>query len=136
MANSSYYKNLYKQNKKKVDSYDDNLEDLQKILNNLTDDMNDEIRNINEKLEDLKSDLKQSIRHNSRFTARANEITVNKEKTTTADPNLRVAVNEIEDEISRIEGLRTTAINDRERYYQKYKDKKEEERQQILDILF
>ena len=136
MASSSYYYNLYKQKKNAVKSYDDDIDDLRKALSNLTDTMNDEIRAVNNELEDLKADLNKSIRHNSKFTSRANAVTSEKEKAVTADPNLSVAVRELEEEMSRLNGLRTTAINDREYYYQKYKGKKEEERRELLDKIF
>ena len=136
MASSSYYYNLYKQKKNEVKSYDGDLKDIQKALDNLTDTMYDEIRNINNELEDLKSDLNKSIRHNSKFTSCANTVTAEKEKTVTADPHLSIAVRELQEEISRINGLRSQAVTDREYYYQKYKDKKEEERQEFLDKIF
>lgn len=136
MANSSYYYNLYKQKKSAVNTYDDDLKDLRKALSNLTDTMSDEIRAINNELDDLKSDLNKSIRHNSKFTSRANAVTTEKEKTVTADPNLSVAVRELEEEIARVNGLRNTAINDRDYYYRKYKEKKEQERQELLDKIF
>lgn len=135
MASSSYYYNLYKQKKSAVKSYDD-IGDLRKALNNLTDTMNDEIRAVNNELEDLKSDLNKAIRHNAKFTSRANAVTSEKEKAVTADPNLSVVVRELEEEISRLSGLRTTAINDRDYYYRKYKEKKEEERRELLDKIF
>lgn len=136
MASSSYYYNLYKQKKSAVKSYDGDLKDLQKALDNLTDTMNDEIRAINNELEDLKSDLNKSVRHNSKFTSRANAVTAEKEKTVTADPHLSIAVRELQEEISRINRLRSQAITDRDYYYQKYKDKKEEERRELLDKIF
>lgn len=136
MASSSYYYSLYRQKKNAVKSYDDDIGDLQKALNNLTDTMGDEIRAVNNELEDLKSDLNKAIRHNSKFTSRANAVTAEKEKTVTADSNLNVAVRELEEEISRLSGLKTTAINDRDYYYRKYKEKKEEERREFLDKIF
>lgn len=136
MASSSYYYNLYKQKKNAVRSYDGDLKDLRKALDNLTDTMGDEIRAINNELEDLKSDLNKSVRHNSKFTSRANAVTAEKEKTVTADPHLSIAVRELQEEISRINGLRSQAITDRDYYYQKYNDKKEEERRELLDKIF
>lgn len=136
MANSSYYYNLYKQKKNAVKSYEDDIDDLRKALSNLTDTMGDEIRAVNNELEDLKSDLNKAIRHNAKFTSRANAVTSEKEKTVTADPHLSVAVRELEEEISRLNGLKTTAINDRDYYYRKYKEKKEEERRELLDKIF
>lgn len=136
MANSSYYYNLYKQKKNAVKSYEDDIGDLRKALSNLTDTMGDEIRAVNNELEDLKSDLNKAIRHNAKFTSRANAVTSEREKTVTADPHLSVAVRELEEEISRLNGLKTTAINDRDYYYRKYKEKKEEERRELLDKIF
>ena len=136
MASSSYYYNLYKQKKNAVKSYDGDLKDLQKAHDNLTDTMSDEIHAINNELEDLKSDLNKSIRHNSKFTSRANAVTAEKEKTVTADPHLSIVVRELQEEISRINGLRSQAVTDRDYYYQKYKDKKEEERRELLDKIF
>lgn len=136
MANSSYYYNLYKQKRNAVKSYDGDLKELQKALDNLTDTMNDEIHAINNELEDLKGDLNKSIRHNSKFTSRANAVTTEKEKTVTADPHLSVAVQELQEEISRINSLRSQTVTERDNYYQKYKDKKEEERREFLDKIF
>lgn len=136
MASSSYYYNLYKQKKSAVKSYDDDIGDLRKAMSNLTDTMSDEIRAVNNELEDLKSDLNKAIRHNAKFTSQANAVTAEKEKAVTADSNLSVTVRELEEEISRLSGLRTTAINDRDYYYRKYKEKKEEERRELLDKIF
>ena len=136
MASSSYYYNLYKQKKNDVKSYEGDLKDIQKALDNLTDTMNDEIRAINNELEDLKSDLNKSVRHNSTFTSRANTVTTEKEKTVTADSHLSIAIRELQEEISRLNSLRLQAITDRDDYYQKYKDKKEEERQELLNKIF
>lgn len=136
MANSSYYYNLYKQKKNAVKSYDGDIADLRKALNNLTDTMNDEIRAINNELEDLKSDLNKAIRHNATFTSRANAVTVEKEKAVTADASLSIVVSELEEEISRLNGLRTEAISDRDYYYRKYQEKKEEERREFLNKIF
>lgn len=136
MASSSYYYSLYKQKKDAVKSYEDDIGVLKKVSSNLTDTMGDEIRAVNNELEDLKSDLNKAIRHNASFTSRANAVTDEKEETVTADPHLSIAVRELEEEISRLDGLKTTAINERDYYYRKYKEKKEEERRELLDKIF
>lgn len=136
MADSSYYYNLYKQKRDAVKSYDSDLKDLNKALSNLTDTMGDEIRAVNTELEDLKSDLNKGVRHNSSFTSRANAVTTEKEKAITADPLLSVAVRELQEEISRINGLKSTAVGDRDYYYRKYKEKEEQERQEFWDKIF
>ena len=136
MASSSYYYNLYTQKRNSVNSYDANLKELRKALSNLTDTMSDEIRAVNNELDDLKSDLNKGIRHNSSFTSRANAFSAEKEKAVTADPFLGAAARELQDEISRINGLRNQAVTDRDRYYQQYRDKKDEERKALLDKIF
>ena len=136
MASSSYYYNLYTQKKKAVNSYDGDLKDLRKVLSNLTDTMSDEIQAVNNELEDLKSDLNKSIRHNSSFTSRANAFSSEKEKAVTADPILSVAVRELQEEISRVNGLKNQAVSDRDYYYQQYKIKKEEESKALLGKFF
>lgn len=136
MADSNYYYNLYKQKKKEVSNYENNLKDLRKACNNLTNTMGDEIRAVNNELEDLKSDLNKGVRHNSQFTSRANAVTGEKEKAVTADPDLSVAVRGLEDEISRLEGLKNSAVTDREYYYGKYIEKKNEERDAFLKKFF
>lgn len=124
MAASSYYYDLYKQKKKDVNSYDGNLKDLRKILSNLTDNMSDKIRAVNNELEDLKSDLNKGIRHNASFTSRASAVTAEKEKAVTADSLLSAAVRELQEEISRVNGLKNQAESDRDYYYQQYKNNK------------
>ncbi len=136
MASSSYYYNLYTQQKNKVNSYNANLKALRKVLSNLTDTMSDEIRAVNNELDDLTSELKKGVRHNSRFTSRADAFATEKEKAVTADSLLRVAVQGLQDEISRINGLVNQSIANRDQYYQQYKNKKEEERAALLDLIF
>ncbi len=130
MASSSYYYNKYKQKKKEVSEYEDNIKDVKKILSNLTDSMSDEIRAINNELDALKSDLNKSVRHDGVFTANANAVTSEKEKTVSADPNLSTAIRELEEEISRLNRLKQQAAEDRDYYYRKYKAAKERERKE------
>lgn len=136
MADSSYYKDMYKQKKKAVDNYEDNLKDLRKAYDNLTDTMGDEIRAVNNELDDLKSDLEKSIRHNGPFSSGAGRITGEKEQGVTADSKLSVAVRELEEEIARIGKLKSTAEQDRDYYDRKYKEKKDEEREAFWKNLF
>jgi len=135
MPDSSYYNDLYNQNKNAVKSYGSNIDKLQKILDNLNDKMSDKIRNVNNEFDDLKSDMNNAIRHNSAFTTCANTITDEKEKGVTADYDLGAAVDELEAEITRIGGLKSQAESDRDYYNQKYKDKRDEERQDFWSDL-
>lgn len=136
MADSGYYYSKYWQKRKEVNNYDGNLSDLRKILNNLMDTMGDEIRNINNELDDLKSDLNKAIRHDVQFTIRANSLSNEKEKTVTLDSELSVAIAELQEEISRINGLRNTAASDRDNYYSHYTEAKEEEMKDLLEKIF
>ena len=136
MADSGYYYNLYCQKRSAVNSYEGDIKDVNKALSNLTDKMYDEIRAINNELDGLKEDLKKAVRHNAKFTSRANAFGAEKEKTVTADPFLSVAVRELQEEISRLTSLKNQAIQDRDYYYRKYKEKKEEERKEFFDKIF
>lgn len=136
MADSGYYYNLYRQKRSAVNSYEGDIKDINKALSNLTDKMYDEIRAINNELDDLKEDLKKAVRHNAKFTSRANAFGTEKEKTVTADPFLSVAVRELQEEISRLTSLKNQAVQDRDYYYRKYKEKKEEERKEFFDKIF
>ncbi len=135
MPDSTYYYKLYKGKKDAVNSYEGDLKDLRKILNNLTDNLYDEIRAVNYEFDDLKSELNKGVRHNSRFTARANAFSAEKEKTVTADPNLRQSVTELQEEITRVTNLKNQAAQDSDYYYRKYQSKREEEKQALLDKL-
>ena len=85
--------------------------------------------------DDLKEDLKDSVRHNAVFTSCANSVTAEKEKAVTADPYLRVAVNELEDEISRVTGLKNSAVSERDYYRRRYEEEKEKERRELIEKL-
>lgn len=132
MASSSYYYNLYKQKRNEANKYEEDLRDLRKILNKLTGSMGDEIRAVNNELDDLKEDLKDSVRHNDKFSQSVRSISSEKEKAVTKDRYLRVAVNELEDEISRVTGLKNQAVKDRDYYKRKYEEEKAEERRELL----
>ena len=133
---SGYYHDLYKQNKNICKDCENDLKDLNKIYNNLTDDMGDKIHDVNVKMEDLKSDMLKAIRHNYTFTATANGVTTEKEKTVTADTYLGTTVSELQDEISRLNRKMNDAADQRDYYYSQYKAKKQEERQEFFDNIF
>ena len=135
MADSSYYHNLYKEKKKDANKYEGNIKDLQKVLGNLSGDMNDEIRAVNNEIDDLKADLDKSVRHDAVFTKSANDIVAQKEEVISLDALLSVAVSELEEEIWRVTKLKDDAIRDRDYYWNKYEQKKAEERQAFLNKL-
>lgn len=127
MADSKYYYKLYKEEKSKVKNYEDYIDDLDKIRSNLTDDMYDEIRNVNNELDDLMEDLKNGVRYDPIYTQNANNFGNKKEKTTSADGQLSTAINEINEEISSLNGKKNTAVQNRDYYKRKCKEKLEEE---------
>lgn len=135
MAGSSYYNNLYKKKRNEVEDYEDNLKDLNKILGNLNHDLFDEILDVNDKLNSLITDLTKGVRHNSRFTSRAQAFANEKEKSVGADRDLNTTQNALEDEIARVKNLKTEAISDRDYYYRKYQEKKDEEQAELLKNL-
>ena len=135
MASSSYWYNLYKNRRDLVKKYEKCIAELNKVLSNLQDNLWDEIRNVNNEIDDLKEDLNKAIRHNSKFTSRANSLGSEKEKAASADTALRTTINELDNEISRLNSLKNTAISERDDYYRKYETAKEEERQERLDAL-
>ncbi len=136
MRDSKYYKDKYKQAKKKVEKYEDSISDLNKILSSLSDDMYDDIRSVNNKIDDLKTELLEGVRHNSKFTNNANAILSEKEKATSADLNLKVVIQCLEDEIRTLNGKKGQAESDRNSYKAKYDDAKKQERDDFWDSIF
>lgn len=127
MASSGDYYDYYKQEKKKVKSYEDDISVLEKIEGNLANDMYDEINNINKEIDNLKADLQKSVRYNDIFTKCKNEL--EEENSVASDSDLSVAVTELQEEISRVKGLKSTAESNRDYYYRMYEQKKAEERE-------
>lgn len=130
MASSSYYHDLYLKKKKEVKNYDEDLEDLNKILKSLVYNLNDEINAVNSAIEELGSDLNKSVRHNINFTKEVNSLKEKKEKSIDLDKYLSNSKDAIEDEIAKINRLRTEAIDDRNYYNNKYLEKKEYEKEE------
>lgn len=133
MADSGYYKDLYQKKRKEVNSLEDDIKDVQKIRDRLNDDFYDEIRNVNNELDALKEDMKKAVRHNSVFTGQANSLGNEKEKAVTADPLLSNAIQELNEEISRLDAKKNQAVIDRDHYKRLYEQKKDEERQEFWD---
>ena len=136
MANSSYYYDAYKREKRKVKDYQENLSELKDIRYNLRNTLTDEIRSVNTEIDDLRSDLKESVRHNSKFTSHVGDIYDEREKYVSSDSYLSTAIGELDDEITRINNLKDEAESDRDYYYRKYEQKKEEEYQAWLRTLY
>lgn len=135
MEGSSYYNNLYKQQKKDVKEFSRNTEVLKKILNTLTRDFYDEQSDVNGELDDLKEELNKAVRHDAKFNILANESYLYKEKSTTADTYLDSVVVSLENEIASLNSKKASAEQNMDYYHSKYEEKKEEERQQFFDSI-
>ena len=131
MADSGYYWNLYWKKRKEVESLKDDIKDIEKIRDSLTDDFYDEIRNVNNELDAMKEDMKKAVRHNATFTAQANGLGNEKEKAVTADSLLGTTIQELNEEISRLTTKKKQVEANRDHYYNEYKQKKEEEKQEF-----
>ena len=135
MANSSYYYSLYKKEKENANAYSKNSSSLQTILNRLTGEFYDEQSSVNSELDDLKEDLNKAVRHLSKFSIIVNDCYTYKEKVSTADTYLNSAVDSLEDEIASLNSRQITAEQNRDYYYNRYKEEKEKERQEFLNSL-
>lgn len=133
MAGSSEYYKKYQEEKKKAEGYEKNIKELQSIQNSLTGDMYDEIRNVNNELDELRGDLNQSVRHNAVYDRTADSLREEKEKAVTADGTLKVAVNEIQEEITRLTNLKRMAEQNRDNYYRDYQNAKEREEREARE---
>lgn len=125
MASSSDYYRWYKDEKKKVKDYDADLSDLWKIEGNMSNDLSDEISKINKEIDALQADLRKSVRHNEIFTKQIDQL--EDEASVSLDANLQNADRELHEEITRVSGLKSTAISNRDYYYRMYEQKKAEE---------
>lgn len=133
MAGSSYYYNLYKQYQKSAEALGRNIKELERIRNALHNDFYDEQRNVNTQLSELKDELGKSVRHDASFDRTREACEVNKEKATNADEFLYKAVTELDQEIAELNRRRSDDEAKRDENYNRYKEKKEEERQEWLD---
>jgi hypothetical protein len=127
---------MYRKKRDEVDDYDDALRDLKRILESIAYDLPGEIMDVNFEFDGLKEDLLKGVRHNSLFTNRANGFENKKEKSVGLDRDMSTTQNALEDEVARVTNLRAQAISSRDYYYDKYQEKKSEERAELLKNLF
>ena len=125
MANSSYYKNLYKEYENKAKKYNKNIDKLENILRSVSNDLSDEINAVNKEIAELKDDLQRAIRHNDSFNRSQNSLQT--EPHVNWDRNLANVIMELEEEIRSLQGKQSNADAKYNYYRQKYKDKKNEE---------
>ncbi len=135
MANSSYYYSMYKKEKEKAKTQSKDISSLQTILNRLTGEFYDEQSNVNRELDDLKEDLNKAVRHLSKFNIIVNDCYSYKEKTSTADSSLNSAIDSLENEIASLNSKQAITEQNRDYYYNKYKEEKEKERQEFLNSI-
>jgi len=136
MANSGYYRNLYKQFEQEAEDYGKDIEKLEQIKKNLSGDLYDEQLAVNREINDLVEDLKKGVRHNSVFTNKADDLKENKEKSSFDDASLGAAISSLESEISVLQNKKRTAEQKRDEAKRKYEEEKERERQEILNRFF
>ena len=132
---SSYYRDLRNKQEDKADEYEKNIKELQKIIDDIYDDFYDDIRDVNGKVDNLRTDLKKGVRHNSTFTRRANSLLDNKEKAASADPKLKLAIIELNEEIARLRRLKRNAEEKYDQYDREYENKKDEEQRELMNKL-
>lgn len=136
MANSGYYRNLYKQFEQEAEDYGKDIEKLEQIKKNLSGDLYDEQLAVNREINDLVEDLKKGVRHNSVFTNKADDLKENKEKSSFDDASLGAAISSLESEISVLQNKKRNAEQKRDEAKRKYEEEKERERQEILNRFF
>jgi len=136
MADSSYYKDKYKQNEKKVKEYKENIKDLEEINRRINNNFSDEQNAVNRELTDLKEDLEKAVRHDSRFGTNVNNATKDREKSSFSDSNLDSAVTSLENEIRDLENKKRQEEDNQRENQRKYKEKKDQEQKEFWDKIF
>ena len=134
MANSGYYRDLYKEFEQEAEDYGRDIEKLEQIKKNLSGGLYDEQLAVNREINDLVEDLKKG--HNSVFTNKADDLKENKEKSSFDDASLGAAISSLESEISVLQNKKRNAELKRDEAKRKYEEEKERERQEILNRFF
>ena len=135
MASSSEYYNLYKQKKSEVKNLGNDIKDLNKIINKIEQSFDDDIRNINNKINDLKSDMEKAINYNTTYANKVWEIDADKEKDVFSDGMMSNARNALVSEVNSLENKKSDAEWEKDHYYDKYLDKKEEEHREMINAM-
>ena len=136
MADSKYYKELYRNKLREAERYDNDIKELKNIRNFLSNELNDEIRDINGRIDELSGTLKKAVRHNSSFNINRDMLTTKKEKAVSADYNMSNAKREINEEIRRLSNKKEAAENDSAYYERMYMIKKEEEKKEFWENFY
>lgn len=135
MEKSKYYRDQCKAYEKEANKYGKNIDELQKIKNMLLNQFYDEQSNVNKELNDLKSDLNKAVRYDSGFSAKISQCEWHKEKVSTADSNLKNAINALENEIATLGGKKMTAEQNYNTQLNNYNTAKQEEKNKLIAAL-
>ena len=135
MEKSKYYRDQCKAYEKEANKYGKNIDELQKIKNMLLNQFYDEQSNVNKELNDLKNDLNKAVRHDSGFSAKISQCEWHKEKVSTADSNLKNAINALENEIATLGGKKMTAEQNYNTQLNNYNTAKQEEKNKLIAAL-
>lgn len=132
MASASYYKRLYKEAKAEEEKYKDYKEDLQDIKNGIVNNLPEEISDVNEKISELVEALTGAVRHGTTFTSNLESISEQKEGAVDScaiktDSSLSSILSSLNREITSLGGKQETARNNKDYYYDKYEEAKEQE---------
>lgn len=133
MANSGYYKNLYRDNKKKAFNLGKNSESLVKIRNSVWNDFGDEQHRVNRGVDNLRGDLRKAVRHDASWNSVSSKCEEHKERDSSSDGFLSAAVEFLNAEIQSVEAQKTTAEIDRDRAYNDYQTEKTKEYKEFLE---
>lgn len=131
MADSSYYYNRYREKKREVEKYEKALRELRVIERNLVNEQNNEIDAVNREIMELGADLQQSVQENAVFLHAVSKVYEEIEHGTLGDRHLSGAVSAIQGEIWSVDSKKSQAIADRDYYWRKYQEAKEEERKEF-----
>lgn len=130
MASSGYYYNLYKSYRDSTKTYESNLRKLNDYHNKVINNFNDDVRYVNDEVDDLLEKLEIAVRYSSGFDT--NVTSIEKEPQVSEDTYMSSVITELSEEITRVTNLMNQHAGNRDYYYEKYKEKKEEERAEWL----
>ena len=136
MADSKYYYRRYKEKFEEVKKYERALKELRDIERNLVSEQNNEINDVNRKIHELGNNLANSIQDNQVFSSSIRIVYEDIESSPSGDRVLSGAVRAIQSEMSDVNGKMNEAIRDRDYYWKKYREAKDEEQQEFWSSLW
>lgn len=136
MASSAYWKKKSDEQNKAISNYNSQIKVLEAVQKALDDNLSDEVRAVNLAIDMLQDELEVSVRHEQIFIGNTTRITTRKERGTSADATLKVASNEINNEIVRLKNKKSNAESSKATYDQNYSTEKKNEREALLQSIF